>query len=169
MLRKVFGLTGDEKEEAVELHKQELHELYSSPNIMKVIISTGMKWLGHVAYMWEKRYAQRFFCGKPEGKSYLKDIALDWSVILKCTSKSKLGQPILNSYDLHVKHPHCASVKNMYSKPPSCTTKFRKFYRLLVSAYQLSHHQTYQLSRTIQKLYLHVGLRSQPHRKVYGE
>jgi hypothetical protein len=51
-----------------KLHNEELHNLYSSPSIIRMIESRRMKWTGHVARMGEKRNAYRIFLGKPEGK-----------------------------------------------------------------------------------------------------
>ena len=42
--------------------------LYSSPNIVRVIKSRRIRWAGHVARMGERRGVQRFLVGKPEGK-----------------------------------------------------------------------------------------------------
>jgi hypothetical protein len=50
------------------MHNEELHNLYSSPSIIRVIKSRRMRWAGHVARMGEKRNAYRIFVGKPEGK-----------------------------------------------------------------------------------------------------
>jgi hypothetical protein len=50
------------------LHNDELHDLYSSPNIVRVIKSRKMRWAGHVARMGEGRGAYRFLVGRPEGK-----------------------------------------------------------------------------------------------------
>jgi hypothetical protein len=50
------------------LHNKELHDLYSSPSIIRIIKSRRMRWEGHVARMGEKRNAYRLFVGKPEGK-----------------------------------------------------------------------------------------------------
>jgi hypothetical protein len=50
------------------LHNEELHNLYSSPNIIRMIKSRRMSWAGHVARMGEKRNAYRILVGKPEGK-----------------------------------------------------------------------------------------------------
>jgi hypothetical protein len=47
---------------------EELHNLYSSPSIIRVIMSRRMRWTGHVARMGEKRNAYRILVGKPEGK-----------------------------------------------------------------------------------------------------
>jgi hypothetical protein len=69
VLRRIFGpkideVTGDWR----KLHKEELHNLYSSPNIIRMIKSSRMRWAGHVARMGEKRNAYRILVGKPEGK-----------------------------------------------------------------------------------------------------
>jgi hypothetical protein len=50
------------------LNNDELHDLYSSPNIFRVIKSRRMRWAGHVACMWEERGAYRVLVGRPEGK-----------------------------------------------------------------------------------------------------
>jgi hypothetical protein len=54
------------------LHSEELHDLYSLPNIIQVIKSKIRKWAGHVARMGERRSAYRVLEGKPEEKSTLK-------------------------------------------------------------------------------------------------
>ena len=55
------------------LHNEELHvnDLYTSPNILRVIKSRRMKWAGHVARMGEERRVYRVLVGKPEGKRLL--------------------------------------------------------------------------------------------------
>jgi len=53
--------------ECRKLHNDELNDLYSSPNIVRVIISKRMGWAGHVARMWERRGVYRVLLGKPEG------------------------------------------------------------------------------------------------------
>jgi hypothetical protein len=50
------------------LHNDELHNLYSSPNIVRVIKSRTMRWAEHVARMGEGRDVYRVLVGKPEGK-----------------------------------------------------------------------------------------------------
>jgi hypothetical protein len=47
---------------------KELHDLYSSPSIIRIIKSRRMRWTVHVARMVEKRNAYRLLVGKPEGK-----------------------------------------------------------------------------------------------------
>jgi len=53
------------------LHNDELHRLYSSPNIVRVLTSKRMKWTGHVARMGEGRGVCRVLVGRPEGKTPL--------------------------------------------------------------------------------------------------
>ena len=45
-----------------------LNDLYSSPNIVRVIKSRRMRWAGHVAHMGEERGVCRVLVGKPEGR-----------------------------------------------------------------------------------------------------
>jgi hypothetical protein len=51
-----------------KLHNEEIHNLYSSPSIIKMIKSRKMRWAGHVARMGAKRNAYRILVGNPEGK-----------------------------------------------------------------------------------------------------
>jgi hypothetical protein len=50
------------------LHNDELHSLYSSSNIVRVIKSRRMRWAGHVAHMGEGRGVYRVLVGRPKGK-----------------------------------------------------------------------------------------------------
>jgi hypothetical protein len=50
------------------LHNVELHSLYSSPNILRVITSRRMRWAGHVASMGEGRDVYRVLVRRPVGK-----------------------------------------------------------------------------------------------------
>ena len=53
---------------ALSAHKEELSDLYSLPNIVRVVKSRRMRWAGHVARMGEGRGVHRVLMGKPEGK-----------------------------------------------------------------------------------------------------
>jgi hypothetical protein len=69
VLRRIFGPKRDEVTgEWRRLHNKELYALYSSPNIIRVIKSRRLKWVGHVARMEERRGAYRALVGKPEGR-----------------------------------------------------------------------------------------------------
>jgi hypothetical protein len=68
VLRKIFEPKREEDRSWRKLHNDELHNLYSSPNIVRVINSTRMRWAGHVARMGEGRGVYRILVGTPEGK-----------------------------------------------------------------------------------------------------
>jgi hypothetical protein len=68
------GVTGGWR----KLHNEELHNLYSSPNIIIIIKSRRMRWAGHVARMGEKRNVYRLMVGKPEGKRSLGRLRRRW-------------------------------------------------------------------------------------------
>ena len=69
VLRRVFGPKGDEVTgEWRKLHNEELSDLYSLPNIVRVVKSRRMRWARHVAHMGEGRGVYRVLVGKPEGK-----------------------------------------------------------------------------------------------------
>jgi hypothetical protein len=69
VLRRIFGPRRDEViGEWRRLHNEELNNLYSSPNIVRVIKSRRMRWAGHVTRMGEERGVYRVLVGKPEGK-----------------------------------------------------------------------------------------------------
>ena len=66
---RIFGPKRDEvTREWSKLHNEELNDLYSSPNIVQVIKSRRVRWVGHVACMGEKRGIYRVLVGKREGK-----------------------------------------------------------------------------------------------------
>jgi hypothetical protein len=69
VLRRVFG----PKRDGVmggwrKLHNEELHNLYSSPSIIRIIKSRRIRWAGHVARMGEKKNVYRLLVGKRERK-----------------------------------------------------------------------------------------------------
>jgi hypothetical protein len=51
-----------------KLHNEELHGLYSSPSIVRVIKARRMRWVGYVACMEEVRGAYNILVGRPEGR-----------------------------------------------------------------------------------------------------
>jgi len=68
VLRRIFGPRMDEVTgELRRWHNEELNELYSPPNIVRVIKSSRMRWAGHVARMDEKG-VYRALPGKPKGR-----------------------------------------------------------------------------------------------------
>ena len=69
VLRRIFGPRRDEVTgEWRRLHEDELSDLYSSPNIVRVRKSRRMRLAGNVARMGEERGAYTVFVGKPDGK-----------------------------------------------------------------------------------------------------
>jgi hypothetical protein len=69
VLRRIFGPNRDEVTGGLrKLHNEELHGLYSSPSIVRVIEARRMKWAGHVARMGEVRGAYNILVGRSEGR-----------------------------------------------------------------------------------------------------
>jgi hypothetical protein len=67
VLRRIFGPMRDEVTgEWRKLHSEELHNLYSSPNIIRQINRRRMKWVGHVTRMGEERKVYKVWLGKPK-------------------------------------------------------------------------------------------------------
>ena len=65
------------------LHNEELNDLYSSPNIVRVIKSRRMRWAGHVARMGERRGVYRVLVWKPEVKRPLGRTRRRWEDNIK--------------------------------------------------------------------------------------
>ena len=83
MLRRIFGpkreeITGEWR----KLHNEELRDLYSLPDILRVVKSRRMRRAGHVACMGEGRGVHRVLVGKSEGKRPLGDPDVDGRIIL---------------------------------------------------------------------------------------
>jgi hypothetical protein len=84
VLRRVFEPKRDEVTgEWRKLHNGELNDLYSLPNIVRVVKSRRMRWAGHVARMGEKRGVHRVLVGKPEGKRPLGILRRRWEDNIK--------------------------------------------------------------------------------------
>jgi len=67
-LRRIFGLRMDEvMGEWRSLHNKELNDFYCSPNIVRVIKSRRLRWVGLVVRMGKERGLCRVLVGKPEG------------------------------------------------------------------------------------------------------
>jgi hypothetical protein len=88
VLRIIFGPKTDEVTgEWRRLHNEELHAVYSSPNIIRVIKSRRLGWAGHIARMGESRDAYKVLVGTPEGRNHLEDPGVEGRIILKCFLK----------------------------------------------------------------------------------
>jgi hypothetical protein len=68
---RIFGPKREEDGSWRKLHNNELHSLYSSPSIVRVIKSRRMRWAGHVARMGKGRGVYRVLVGRPEGNRQL--------------------------------------------------------------------------------------------------
>jgi hypothetical protein len=84
VLRRIFGSKRDDVTgEWRRLHKEELNDLYSSPNVFRVIKSRRMRWVGHVARMRERRGAYNVLMRKLQGKRPIGNPLVDGRIILK--------------------------------------------------------------------------------------
>ena len=88
VLRRIFGPRREEVTgEWRRLNNEELNDLYSSPNILRVIKPRRMRWAGHVARMDEERGVYRVLVVKPEGKNKWGDLGVDGCIILGWISR----------------------------------------------------------------------------------
>jgi hypothetical protein len=79
VLRRIHGPKRDEVTgEWRKLNNEELHIIYSSPNIIRQIKSRRMRWVGHVARIGEERNVYKVLMGKPEGKRLLRRPRRRW-------------------------------------------------------------------------------------------
>jgi hypothetical protein len=86
VLRRIFGPKRDEvTAEWRKLHNGELHNLYSTPDIIRQTKSRRMKWAGHVARMGEGRNVYRVLAEKAEGKRPLERLRRRWEDGIKLT------------------------------------------------------------------------------------
>jgi hypothetical protein len=87
VLRRIFGPKRDEYRSWRKLHNDELHNLYSAPNIVRMIKSRRMRWAGHVARIEEVRREvfTEFRLGSPKGRDHWKDLGVGGRVTLKWT------------------------------------------------------------------------------------
>jgi hypothetical protein len=67
VLRRIFG-PNEVTREWRKIHNEELHVLYSSPKVVRVIKLRRMRWAGYVMRMEERRGVCRVLLGKPGGK-----------------------------------------------------------------------------------------------------
>jgi hypothetical protein len=87
VLRRIFGPKREEDGSWRKRHNDELHSLYSSPNIVRMIKSRRIGWVGHVACMWEGRSVYRILVGRPEGKvrDHWEDLGIGGKITLRLT------------------------------------------------------------------------------------
>jgi hypothetical protein len=89
VLRRIFGPKKKEDGSGRKLPNDELHGLYSSPNIVRVIKSRRMGWAGHAARMEEGRCVYRFFfffwLVGPTGRDHREDLGAGGRITLRWT------------------------------------------------------------------------------------
>jgi hypothetical protein len=84
VLRRIFGPKRDEETGGWrKLHNEELHNLYSSLNIIRVIKARSMRWVGRFSRMGLMRNAYKILVGKSEAENHSEDLGVDGSIILK--------------------------------------------------------------------------------------
>ena len=84
VLRRIFGPKTDEVTEWRKIHNEELNDLYSSPNIVRVIKSRKTRWAGHLARLGERGEAYAgFWWGNVEERNHLGDLDVDGRIILR--------------------------------------------------------------------------------------
>jgi len=84
VLRRIFGPKRDEVTgEWRKLHNEELNDLYSSPNIVRVIKSRKMRWAGHVAQMGREEMCTGFRWGNLRERDHWGDPDIDRRIILR--------------------------------------------------------------------------------------
>jgi hypothetical protein len=84
VLRRIFGPKREEDGSWRKLHNDELHSLYSSPNIVRVIKSKRMRWAGYVARM-EGEVFIGFWLGGPKVRDHWEDLGVGERITLRWT------------------------------------------------------------------------------------
>jgi hypothetical protein len=85
MLRRIFGPKRDENGSWRKLHNDELHSLYYSPNIVKVIKSRWMRWVGYVARKGTGETFTGFWLGGTKRIDHCEDIGVGRRITLRWT------------------------------------------------------------------------------------
>jgi hypothetical protein len=92
VLRRIFGPKREEDRSWRKLHNDELHTLYSSPNIVKVIKSRRLMWAEHVARMGEERGVYRVWLGGPNVRDHWEDLGVGGRITLSWIIKLYLRE-----------------------------------------------------------------------------
>jgi hypothetical protein len=84
MLRTIFGLRLDEVTESWrKLHNEELHNLYSSPSIVRMIKSRSIRWAGHVAHMVRREMHGGLWWESQKERDHQEGLNIGGRIILK--------------------------------------------------------------------------------------
>jgi hypothetical protein len=82
VLRKILGPKSEEDGSRRKLHNDELHNMYSSPNIVRVIKARRMRWAGHVACMGRGEMFIGFWLGGPKARDHWEDLGAGGRITL---------------------------------------------------------------------------------------
>jgi hypothetical protein len=85
VLRKIFGPKREEDGSWRKLHNDELHSLYTSPNIVRVIKSWKMRWAEHVARMGEGEVFTGLWLGGPKARDHWEGLGIGGRIPLRWT------------------------------------------------------------------------------------
>jgi hypothetical protein len=88
---RIFGPKREEDESRRKLQNDELHSLYSSPNIVRVIKLRRMRWAGHVARMGEGRGVTGFWLGGPKARDHWEDLGVGGRITLRWTLRRQVS------------------------------------------------------------------------------
>ena len=112
VLRRVFGPKRDEVTvEWRKLHKEDLSDLYSLPNIVRVVKSRRIRWAGHVALMGERRGVYWVLLGIPEGKRPLGRPRYRWEDNIKMDLE-EVGGVFVDWVELAQDRDRCRALVN---------------------------------------------------------
>jgi hypothetical protein len=94
---KIFGPKMEEDGALRKFHNDDLHNLYSSPNFVRVIKSRRLRWAGHVPHMGEGTGVYRVLVGRPEGKRPLGRPRRGWEDNIKLDLKEiSMGRTVFS-------------------------------------------------------------------------
>jgi hypothetical protein len=100
VLRRIFGPRRDDVTGGWrKLHSEELHNLYFSLSLIRMIKSRWMRWAGHVARMVQRNAYRRILVGKPEGKRPLGRPRLGWVGNIKMDLR-EIGWGVMDLVDM---------------------------------------------------------------------
>jgi hypothetical protein len=85
VLRRIFGPKREEDGSWRKFHNDELHNLYSSQNIVRVIKSRRMRWMGYVTHMEEGRGVTGFWLGSLKIRDHWEDLGIGGRITLSWT------------------------------------------------------------------------------------